>query len=381
MKSCHVMVKPTGALCNLGCDYCFYLEKARLYPHRNARCMDDETLSQLIQQHIAAQDTDEVIFAWQGGEPTLAGLAFFQRAVALQKQFAQGKTLINTFQTNGVLLDDAWCRFFNKHHFLIGISVDGDALLHDTFRKTNAGKPTHQRVENAVKLLQKHGVAFNTLTVINALNSQHPLRVYEYLKKLGSQHMQFIPLLETTDEGIHERSVKPADFGTFLTTIFAQWVRQDIGLIEIPLFEHAFAVNCGMPALTCVFAPACGSAFALELNGDLYQCDHFVSPKYLLGNLHQRTIQQMRDSQQNHAFGQKKRPQAPECVVCDVRTACHGGCPKDRIMLSSRGLPELNYFCPSYQAFFTYVAPYMRTMKSLWEQGHAPSDIRHYLIG
>ncbi|MET3066030.1 anaerobic sulfatase maturase [Atlantibacter hermannii] len=379
MKSCHVMVKPTGALCNLGCDYCFYLEKARLYPERNTRCMDDETLRQFIQQHIAAQETDEVIFAWQGGEPTLAGIAFFQRAVALQKQFAQGKTILNTFQTNGLLLDDAWCRFFRKHQFLIGISVDGDALLHDAFRKTNAGKPTHHRVEAAVKLLQKHGVAFNTLTVVNALNSQHPLRVYNALKTLGSRHMQFIPLLETTGEGIHERSVKPADFGTFLTTIFTHWIRQDIGQVEIPLFEHAFAVWCGMPALTCVFAPSCGSAFALEMNGDLYQCDHFVTPDHLLGNLQQRTIREMLDSEANQVFGQKKQSLAPECAACEVRFACHGGCPKDRIALSARGVPELNYFCASYRAFFTFVDPWMRAMKSLWEQGRAPSDIRHFL--
>ncbi|WP_312982820.1 anaerobic sulfatase maturase [Atlantibacter sp.] len=379
MKSCHLMVKPTGALCNLGCDYCFYLDKARLYPQRHSRCMDDETLSRLVQQQIAAQDTDEVIFAWQGGEPTLAGLAFFQRAVALQQQFAQGKTIINTFQTNGILLDDAWCRFFRQHQFLIGISLDGDAALHDAYRKTNAGKPTHHKVETAVKLLQKHGVAFNTLTVVNALNSQHPQRVYDYLKKLGSRHMQFIPLLETTEEGVSERSLKPADFGIFLKTIFYQWVRHDIGLIEVPVFEHAFAVCCGLPALSCVFAPTCGSAFALELNGDLYQCDHFVSPQFLLGNLHQNTLREMLDSDANRMFGHNKSPLASECAACKVRSACHGGCPKDRIALSSDSPEKLNYFCPSYQAFFRFVQPYMLMMKSLIEQGYSPSDIRHYV--
>lgn len=379
MKSCHVMAKPTGALCNLGCDYCFYLDKAQLYPERHARCMDDETLSLFVQQQIAAQDTEEVIFAWQGGEPTLAGLAFFQRAVALQQQFAQGKTILNTFQTNGILLDDAWCRFFRQHHFLIGISVDGDAVLHDAYRKTNAGKPTYHHVEAAVKLLQKHGVAFNTLTVVNALNSQHPLQVYDALKKLGSRHMQFIPLLEASEEGVSQRSLKPADFGTFLKTIFYQWVRHDIGVIEVPIFEHAFAVCCGLPALTCVFAPSCGSAFALELNGDIYQCDHFVSPEYLLGNLHQSTLREMLESDANRTFGHYKSPLASECAACGVRSACHGGCPKDRITLSSTGSKNLNYFCPSYQAFFRFVQPYMLMMKSLLEQGYLPSDIRHYV--
>lgn len=379
MKHCHVMVKPTGALCNLRCDYCFYLEKARLYPDRNARCMDDATLKQFIQQQIAAQDSDEVIFAWQGGEPTLAGLAFFQRAVALQAEFANGKIILNTFQTNGILLDDAWCRFFAQHQFLIGISVDGDASLHDAFRKTHSGKPTHQHVEAAIKRLQNYSVAFNTLTVVNAFNCQHPLQVYDYLKNLGSRHMQFIPLLETSEGAPSERSLQPADFGVFLTSIFYQWVRHDIGVIEVPIFEHAFAACCGLPPLTCVFAPSCGSAFALELNGDLYQCDHFVTPEYLLGNLHHNTLREMLESDANLAFAQNKLPLAQECLACEVKSACYGGCPKDRVMLSSRGLPELNYFCASYRAFFTFVEPYMRTMKTLWEHGHAPSDIRHYL--
>ncbi|MFS9381735.1 anaerobic sulfatase maturase [Citrobacter sp. ANG330] len=379
MKSCHVMVKPTGAQCNLGCDYCFYLDKAHLYPDRRDRCMDDETLKRLVRQQIAAQDTEEVIFTWQGGEPTLAGLDFFRRAVALQQELAQGKTIINTFQTNGILLDDAWCQFFQQQQFLIGISIDGDAALHDVFRKTVSGKPTHQRVEKAVKLLQQYEVAFNTLTVVNAVNSEHPLRVYEYLKHLGSRHMQFIPLLETSPDSATTRSVSPAALGTFLKTIFYQWVRLDIGIIEVPIFEHAFAAWCGLPALTCVFAPSCGSAFALEQNGDLYQCDHFVNPQHLLGNLHQQTIRQMLDSDKNQQFGHARQPQAPECIACKYRFACYGGCPKDRVAFSSRGLAELNAFCAGYRAFFGFVEPYMLMMKSLWEQGYAPSDIRHYL--
>lgn len=379
MKSCHVMVKPTGAICNLACDYCFYLEKAQLYPERKTRSMDDTTLTQFIRQHIAAQETDEVIFAWQGGEPTLAGLAFFQRAVALQKQFSQGKTILNTFQTNGILLNDDWCHFFHQHNFLIGISIDGDALLHDAFRKTISGKPTHQRVVEAVDLLKKYKVQFNTLTVVNALNSQYPVRVYEYLKSLGSHHMQFIPLLETTAEGVDERSVTPSSFGIFLKTIFYHWIRRDIGVIEIPFFEHTFAAWCALPALTCVFSPTCGNAFALEQNGDLYQCDHFVNKANLLGNIQHSTIGEMLDSDANRLFGQSKQPVAPECINCDVKFACHGGCPKDRISHSSRGVAELNYFCSSYQTFFRYTEPYMLMMKSLLNEGYSPSDIRHTL--
>ena len=376
---CHIMAKPTGSLCNLACDYCFYLDKSTLYPHRKSRCMDDATLENYIIQHIDAQDTDQVLFAWQGGEPTLAGLSFFQKAVDLQQRFSQGKTIQNTFQTNGILLNDEWCRFFHQHAFLVGISIDGDAALHDKYRKTIAGKPTHTRVAEAVSLLNKYHVEFNTLTVVNAVNSCYPLEVYEYLKQLGSRHMQFIPLLESTKEGVSERSVEPEKLATFLKTIFYHWVRQDIGIIELPFFEHTFAAWCGLPAVTCEFAPSCGYAFALELNGDVYQCDHFVSPEYLLGNIHHEHIKDIMASKACKTFGEAKQPQAPECGSCRVKFLCHGGCPKDRIALSSRGLSELNYFCSSYKSFFMYSEPYMLMMKSLHENGYRPADIHQFL--
>ena len=376
---CHVMAKPTGSLCNLACEYCFYLDKAQLYPQRKIRCMDEATLEKFICQHIAAQESDSVVFTWQGGEPTLAGLPFFQRIIELQKRYAKGKNILNTFQTNGILLNDEWCHFFRQHHFLIGISVDGDAALHDKFRKTSAGRPTHDKVEKAIQLLKKHGVAFNTLTVVNAVNSKYPLQVYQYLRKIGSRHMQFIPLLETIADGVSERSVTPETLGTFYKTIFYHWIHRDIGLIEIPFFEHTFATWCGMPPLTCEFSSACGSNFALELNGDLYQCDHFVCPEHLLGNIHQTPLSDIMRNTACQAFAEKKKQLPPECESCKVKFLCHGGCPKDRTALSSRGVAELNYFCLGYKNFFSYSEPYMLMMKHLHEQGYRPSDIHQYL--
>lgn len=387
------MAKPTGAACNLGCDYCFYLEKAQLYPGRQQKRMDDATLEIFIEQHIKAQQTEEVVFAWQGGEPTLAGLDFYQRAVALQEKYAHGKRIINTLQTNGMLINDAWCRFLHKHQFLIGISVDGDAELHDAWRKTRAGKPTHERVENAIRLLKKHDIEFNTLTVVNNINVHHPLRVYDYLKQVGSRDMQFIPLLERhypagEDEGlvppdyegeavIAPWSVPGAEFGVFLKTIFYSWIRRDIGEISIQLFDQAFAAWCGLSAQICVFAERCGSALAMEMNGDVYQCDHYVWPRYKLGNIHTVSIAEMRDSSANQDFARAKSlTMASECRDCPFTFACYGGCPKHRILRSAAGEQNINYFCAGYKAFFHYITPYMLMLKSLWENGRSPAELK-----
>ncbi|EKS1843692.1 anaerobic sulfatase maturase [Cronobacter muytjensii] len=392
-KSCHVMVKPVGAACNLNCDYCFYLEKAQIYPGRQQKCMDDATLELFVEQHIKAQQTDEVIFAWQGGEPTLAGLDFYQRAVALQEKYSCGKRIINTLQTNGLLLNDAWCRFLSKHHFLIGLSIDGDAELHDAWRKTRSGKPTHDRVENAVRLLIKHHIEFNTLTVVNNINVHHPLRVYDYLRSIGSRDMQFIPLLERHalagenrvlvspddqgDAAIAPWSVPGDAFGVFLKTIFYTWIRRDIGDISIQLFEQAFAAWCGLPAQICVFAERCGSALAMEMNGDVYQCDHYVWPRYKLGNIHSTPLAALRDGDANQAFSRAKaHAMAAECHRCPYRFACYGGCPKHRILPSAEGKLNRNWFCEGYQAFFSYINPYMLMLKTLSQSGRSPAEIK-----
>lgn len=392
-KSCQVMIKPTGSVCNLDCKYCFYLEKEKLYPQRKANYrMSKDTLELFIKQHIAAQDVDEVIFAWQGGEPTLMGLPFFRRAVVLQQIYAGEKTIINTFQTNGILIDNEWAMFFKQHNVLVGVSIDGDAALHDEWRVTRSGKPTHEKVEQAIKCLVRHGVEFNTLTVVNRTNMRYPLQVYEYLKSIGSRYMQFIPLVERGgDTGLAHPvdkqtvmmpwSVDPIEFGHFLNAIFDVWIRNDIGDVGVQIFEQTLAAWCGLPPQVCVFAPTCGSAFALEMNGDVYNCDHFVYPQYKLGNIQDMTLRAMNNSQQNRQFGDdKRRTMAQECHACQWQFACYGGCPKHRFLTSVSGSSNQNYLCAGYQAFFAHTSPTMSAMKTLYENGISPAEIKSIFV-
>ncbi|PSU36011.1 anaerobic sulfatase maturase [Photobacterium lutimaris] len=394
-SGCHVMAKPTGSKCNIDCLYCFYLEKEKLYPERGQDWMMGEvTLDAYIQQQIDAQSGSEVVFAWQGGEPTLRGLAFFEQAVLLQQKYGKGRKVINTFQTNGILIDDKWCAFFKQHDFLIGISIDGPAELHDVYRKNRAGKPTHVKVEAAILLFKQYKVEFNTLTVVSKTNVHQALTVYRYLKQLGSQHMQFIPLVERkatehTANGLTlinpeskvsgelcDWSVEPKAFGEFLIQIFHEWVRLDIGNVYIQMFENTFALTCDQPAQICVFSPQCGSAFALEANGDVYSCDHYVYPEYKLGNINETTITQMNNSESNRLFGLAKSDTlSGDCRRCEFRSLCHGGCPKHRFAISSSGKPDQNYLCAGYKAFFHYSSPYMALMKKLYLNQYPPAAI------
>ncbi|MGY6031153.1 anaerobic sulfatase maturase [Phytobacter sp. AG2a] len=392
-KSCQVMIKPTGSVCNLDCQYCFYLEKEKLYPDRNNNFrMSESTLENLVQQHIAAQEIDEVIFAWQGGEPTLMGIDFYRKAVALQKRYANGKRVINTFQTNGVLVDDRWCAFFKEHAFLVGISIDGDAVMHDKWRVTRSGKPTHKKVEQAIYSLRRHGVEFNTLTVVSQANASQALDVYRYLKNAGSQYMQFIPLVERgniTGDGkqlAHPKesqtqvmpwSVGSMQFGKFLSAIFDVWIREDIGNISVQLFEQTLAAWCDLPPQVCIFAPRCGSAFALEMNGDVYNCDHYVYADYKLGNINQTSLKEMNNGAQNLDFAENKyRNLSGECHSCPWLFACYGGCPKHRFLPSLSGDTKQNYLCEGYRYFFDHTAEIMGAMKTLFQHGHSPADIK-----
>ncbi len=346
--------KHLTALCNLHCTNCIHFHKTRLYPEWQTGCTDDTTLKQYIRQKIDTWETDDVQFSWQDGDFTSDRLVFLKRVIELQQRFAQGKNIINTFLINGITLDDGWCEFFKKNHFLLCISVDGDSQLCNTFSKTMSESPVTNRIEANVRLLQKHDITFNTLTVINNINSQQPLRVYYYLKNLGSRHMLFIPLLKSPEQdGVDAQSLAPSALGIFLKTIFYTWIRMDIGTIKIPIFEHAFAAWCGLSVPTCVYA----------------SCDDSNQP----------VAATMQESTVNHRVEQFTTPLAEECTRCKMEFACHGGCAKDRIALSQSGVPRLNYFCESYQAFFTYVEPYMLMMRALWEQHYAPSDIRKYL--
>ncbi|YCH29227.1 anaerobic sulfatase maturase [Erwinia sp. D4-22] len=397
VADCHVMAKPSGAVCNIDCTYCFYLEKAALYPERNKNWrMTDETLEQFIRQHIAAQRGEQINFAWQGGEPTLMGLPFFQRVVALCEQYANGRRITHTLQTNGILLNEAWVAFFAEQNFLIGLSLDGPAHLHNQYRVNRAGKGTHAQTMAAMALLKAHKVEFNTLTVVGKHNVDHAREVYEFLLAAGSRYIQFIPLVEriSTNASSRLNLVMPGEsaamlapwtvpawqYGEFLNQIFDLWVRRDVDRVYVQMFDLALAAWMGQPPVLCVHAETCGHAFALEANGDLYNCDHYVYPEHLLGNIHQQSIQALNNSERAIIFGEAKRERlTADCRRCDYRFACHGGCPKHRFAVSPSGLPGHNYLCAGYQHFFQHISRYMNVWRGLLTQGYPPSAIMPWL--
>jgi uncharacterized protein len=393
--SFHVLTKPIGAICNLDCSYCFYLEKERLYPGNHSWRMSDEVLESYIRQYIAAQETPEIHFAWQGGEPTLLGVGFFRKVIELQRKYAAGKTIFNALQTNGTLLDDDWCAFLAEHGFLVGLSIDGPAALHDRYRVDKQQKPTFDAVMRGLEFLKRHGVQFNTLTVVSRANSQHALAVYRFLKQIGSEFLQFIPLVERKGDAkgfaeppdessphpdprspVTEWSVGPRQYGLFLCEIFDEWVRRDVGRIFVQLFDVALENWVGVGSSLCVFAEKCGKALAVEHNGDLFSCDHYVYPKYHLGNLMQQELGAMVQSPAQVSFGDAKLTTLPAfCRNCEVRFACNGECPKHRFCKTPDGEDGLNYLCPAYKLFFNHIDRPMRVMADLLRQGRAPAEV------
>jgi uncharacterized protein len=390
----HVMAKPVGPICNLDCRYCFYLEKENLYGQKRDWAMPDAVLESYISQFIAAHDTSAVTFAWQGGEPTLLGVDFFRKVVAIQSQHANGKRIENAFQTNGVLLDDRWGEFLAENQFLVGISIDGPADLHDFYRVDKGGAPTLDRVMRGLRFLKKHQVEFNALTVVNRKNSQNPLRVYRFLKGIGCQFMQFIPIVERLVKTpnphslvlisprdpraaeVSEWSVEPRQYGLFLCAIFDEWVRKDVGNYYVQSFDVALESWLGLEPSLCVFRPTCGAAMALEHNGDLYSCDHYVYPENKLGNILERPLEALVNSTQQRAFGLDKRDALPRyCRECDVRFACNGECPKHRFISTPDGEPGLNYLCAGYKLFFHHVDPYMKFMANELRHRRAPANV------
>lgn len=363
------MAKPASSRCNLSCRYCFYLEKTR-HP-----VMDDATLERFIRQHIAAQPGQDVQFAWQGGEPTLCGLDFFRRVAALQQQYADGKRIHNAFQTNGVLINEAWCQFFHDNGWLVGISMDGPEDLHDAYRVSRSGSATHHKVLRAIGMLRACDVEFNLLVVVNRHNCEHPKRMYRYLRELGTAHIQFIPLLELDESGQPDDYSVPAQaWGQFLQKVFDIWVRQDVGRIFIQLFDSMLGVWSGYTSQMCSLSETCGHAFALEANGDLYQCDHYVYPRFRLGNIHHTSLTELNRSAEAIAFGQfKKSSLTEECRACHVRQLCHGDCPKHRDASGKSAL------CEGYYTFFDYSAPYMKVMRDLIRQRRSPAELMDML--
>ncbi len=377
----HVMAKPTGAICNLDCEYCFYLSKEMLYPgsrFRMAAELQETYIRQLLAAHARAP---EVIVAWQGGEPTMMGLEFFRRSIELEREHARpGLRVLNTIQTNGTLLDDEWGAFLRENDFLVGISIDGPRPLHDAYRVDKGGKPTYDRVIRGLDVLKRHDVDWNVLTTIHAANGDHGRIVYSFLRdELGATFIQFIPIVERAGddgEAVTSRSVGPIQYGRFLIDAFEEWARRDIGAVYVQMFDSALAAFHGEPGGMCVHAETCGTQLALEHNGDLYSCDHYVEPGYLLGNIGDRALLELIALPQQREFGQAKRSTLPrDCLDCDVRFACNGGCPKDRFATTPDGEPGLHYLCPGYQEFFRHVSAPMRAMSGLLRAGHAPADL------
>ncbi len=373
------MAKPTGAICNLDCSYCFFLDKEALYPGSRFR-MTDDVLEAYIRQLVEGHRSNEVTVAWQGGEPTIMGVGFFRRAIELQERYKRpGMTFENTMQTNGTLLDDEWCEFFKANDFLIGLSIDGPRELHDANRVDKGGQPTFDKVMRGLRLLQKHGVEYNILTTVNAVNGDRGLDVYRFLRdEAGTNWMQFIPIVERAGaHGVTERSVGAEQFGRFLIAAFDEWVRHDVGRVFVQTFEAAVRNWMRLPGSgLCVFDETCGRGLAIEHNGDLYSCDHFVDPEYLLGNVTQTPMIDLVSSDAQLKFGADKRDALPQyCLDCDVRFACHGECPKNRFIATPNGEPGLNYLCAGYKAFFHHADFPMRVLADLIGRGMPAQNV------
>lgn len=376
----NVMVKPIGPICNLRCEYCFYLHKSELYRDTESFRMDDAVLERFIETYIACQPGPVIPFVWQGGEPTLMGLEFFQRVVELQKKHnLPGKRFTNSIQTNGTMFDNKWVNFLKQEEFLVGLSLDGPEEFHNQYRVDANGKGTWSQVLEAFYLLTEYGVDVNILCVVNGTNAEHPREMYRFFRESGVEYLQFIPLVESFEQGsISARSVTGSVYGKFLVTVFNEWLRDGLGDIFIQTFEEALRAVVGIGSGLCVFSKECGRQLIMEHNGDLYSCDHFVSPQYLLGNIMTSDLLQVLDSNRQQAFGKKKSDLPAECIVCSARAWCHGGCPKNRIE-TTNGL-GLNHLCQGYKQFFTYIQPFMSRIAETLKQGGVAVQVQGELL-
>lgn len=388
----YVMLKPVGAHCNMACDYCYYLEKSKLYDNVPRHIMSEELLERFTQEYIEAQTTPEVLFTWHGGEPMARPLAFYKKAIALQRRYAKGRVITNVIQTNGSLITDEWCEFLKTNNWLVGVSIDGPQEFHDRYRHAQSGKPTWKNVMQGIRLLKKHGVEWNAMAVVNDYNANHPIDFYHFFKEYGSAFLQFTPIVErilphadgrhlaSLQDGSEARtapfSVTPRQWGHFLCTIFKEWVQNDVGTTFVQLFDATLANWVGAQPGVCVYAKECGHAGVMEFNGDVYSCDHFVFPEYKLGNIRQQTIAEMLYGEKQSRFSMLKHQSLPrQCRECQFEFACHGECPKNRFVKDRYGNPGLNYLCEGYQAFFNFVTPYMNFMKNELLNQRPPANV------
>ena len=393
----YVMLKPSGSLCNLRCKYCYYLEKKHLYTDVKNHIITDTLLEKFVKEYIEAQTTPSVLFTWHGGETLMRPLSFYKRAMQVQQRYARGRRIDNCIQTNGTLLNDEWCKFFKENNWLVGVSIDGPQEFHDEYRKTTGGRPTFLQVMKGINLLNKHGVEWNALAVVNDFNADYPLDFYHFFKEIGCRYIQFTPIVERlvnrTDgltlapgmqvdgQGVTDFSITADQWGNFLCTIFDEWVKNDVGEYFIQLFDATLANWVGQAPGICTMAKECGHAGVMEFNGDVYSCDHFVYPEHKLGNLHDKTITEMMYSDQQKEFSKMKHQMLPQqCRECNYLFACHGECPKNRFINDKYGNYGLNYLCSGYYKFFKHVTPYMDFMKGELEAGRPPANVMNSIF-
>ena len=368
-----VFAKPIGSICNLDCHYCYYLKKEHLYPEGESFRMPDDILEEYIVQHIDASPETVIRFSWHGGEPTVLGLDYFRKIVALQRKHQPPNPRIaNGIQTNGTLLNEDWCRFLTTESFAVGLSLDGPQEMHDRHRVTKDQKPTHEQTMRGYKLLQKHGVYTDILCVVNAHNVQIPLQVYRFFKQINAQNITFLPMVESqpdTEGGVSPITVPAEAWGAFLCTIFDEWREQDIGQVKVQIFEEAARTAFNQEHSLCIFRPTCGDIPVVEHNGDFYSCDHFVDVEHRLGNITKTPLVELLESPAQREFGKAKLETLPRfCQECGVRPMCNGECPKNRFLKTPDGEPGLNYLCAGYKRFFTHCQPFVSEVAAHWRR-------------
>lgn len=401
-KGYHILAKPAGPICNLDCKYCFYLEKESFLKGENSYKMSDEVLENFIQKYISTQEIPEIQFVWQGGEPTLRNLDFYRKVLFYQKKHAGDKKIINSLQTNGILLDEMWCSFLKENDFLVGISLDGPKEIHDNYRVDKNGGPTFEKVMKSINILKKYGVPFNVLTCVTSFSAKRGREIYNFFKENGIDFIQFTPIIERNPEvedldiglkhgnvnlnknsyGLTDYSVRQGDYGQFLNTVFDEWVKNDVGKIHVMNFEWALEAWLGLPSTICIFSKECGRALAIEHNGDLYSCDHYVYPENKIGNILDDNPKELIESAKQKYFGKSKMAMLPkQCLECEVRFACNGECPRHRFEKTHDGEEGLSYLCEDYRTFFYHIHPYMKVMVQLIENGLPASKVMDAIKG
>ncbi|HYA87182.1 MAG TPA: anaerobic sulfatase maturase [Nitrospirota bacterium] len=401
----HIVAKPVGPMCNLNCEYCFYLEKQALFGRKRKYRMSDDILRAFIVNYATAQPTPVVEFVWQGGEPTLLGIDFFKKVIAMQGPFSHQKMITNSLQTNGTLLTDEWCDFLKKHNFMVGISIDGPKAIHDRYRRDPQGSGTFDRVMQGLELLQKHKIEYNVLACVARDTATQPLDVYRFLRDQGVEFIQFTPIVErrpdarcsqlglrlagpaTLDKQTQQTEVTPwtvvpEEYGDFLIAIYEEWVHHDVGKVFVMNFEWALNAWIGNPSPVCIHAEQCGRSVVVEHNGDVYACDHCVYPQYKLGNISADNLFQMVEKSVRSGFGITKETALPRwCRECEVLAACRGGCPKHRFARTYYDEPGLHYLCAGYKKFFLHIRKYLRAMATLLENGLPASYVMNAVKG